>query len=240
MGIPFGRWVAIEGLGAEPIIGFVYMDAQAGPSAKGGFASDRELAQRPSHTVRLSPNISVRELSAAELAARALPAKPDWLAIYGPQPDPGAPWHRDPKLSGKLHPQFPDDLQVAVHDGEPRRTRRPPELCWVRITAAIGEHAYRGQLLNQPHHLESVKQGDAIAFIAAVPHPLHVTDAYLAERPDWMITPCDKGGMDECLDPPSVLVRTRFPDAPADTQMMAFTSFCAACGGIQQLQRRRE
>ncbi len=32
------------------------------------------------------------------------------------------PWRTDPALVDKLHPWYPDDLQVLVHDGEPRRT----------------------------------------------------------------------------------------------------------------------
>lgn len=240
----------IDRLPDEPIIAFVYLDPHAGPSAKGGLASQHDLAQLPARTIRLTPQVAMRELSAAELAARRLPGRPDWVASYGPQPDPQAPWHEDPLLAGKFHAQYPDDIQTYVHDGDPRRQRRGPELCWVRIlttdrgptrqvSAAYepSRHVYVGELLNQPHTLTSVKKGDRIKLISVhgLPHPLHVTDAYLAEREAWRITPCDRCGASECFDPPSVMARVRFPDLPEGAELAVFTSICSHCGGIQEL-----
>ena len=46
MSFPFGRWVWIDRLPDEPMIAFVYQDRNAGPSAKGGLASDPNLAMR--------------------------------------------------------------------------------------------------------------------------------------------------------------------------------------------------
>ncbi|HUJ63069.1 MAG TPA: hypothetical protein VLX92_31440 [Kofleriaceae bacterium] len=253
MTYPFGHWVMIDRLPDEPLIVFVYLDPRAGPSAKGGLSSERDLATMPSRTVRLSPALKLTELAPAEVAAHNLPARPIWLDHYGPQPDPDAPWHRDPLLEGKFHAQYPDDVQTFVHDGDPRRTRRGPELCWVRIlkieraptrrlTASDFEpsrHVYIGELLNQPHTLQSVKRGDRIKLISVhgLPHPLHVTDEYLREREQWTITPCNKCGASECFDPPSVMAKVRFPDAPVDAQPIKFTSFCSHCGGIQELER---
>jgi hypothetical protein len=254
MALPFGRWVWIDRLPDEPIIAFVYLDPHAGPSAKGGLASEANLATMPSRTVRLSGGgVSVRELGDHEVRERKLPARPAWVEHYGPQPDPDAPWRRDPLLAEKFHPQFPDDIQALVHDGDPRRTRRGPELCWVRIQrvdraptrrlAATdiepSRHVYIGELLNQPHTLQSVKRGERIKLISVhgLAYPLHVTDEYLREREDWTITPCTKCGMSECFDPPSVMVTVRFPDAPPNAEMTAFTSFCSHCGGVQELQR---
>lgn len=258
MAFPFGRWVMIERLPEEPIVAFVYLDQHAGPSAKGGLESEaRQLAEMPSRTIRLSPQTVLRELTEEEVAARKLPAAPGWLAVYGAQPTVTAPWRTDPLLAGKFHPQFPDDIQVLVHDGDPRRTRRGPELCWVRmqrvdraptrqVTAAIDKSntVYIGELLNNPHTLQSVKRGDRIKLlsVAGLTHPLHVTDDYLRERLEWQITPCDKCGASECFDPPSVMAKVRFPDAPPDTVIQAFTSYCAnpRCSGQQQLQRLAE
>ncbi len=253
MGYPFGRWVMIDRFPDEPVIAFVYLDQRAGPSAKGGLASERDLATMPSRTVRLAPQLQLTEMTDAEVAARMLPARPAWLDHYGPQPDPESPWHRDPLLAGKFHTQFPDDIQALVHDGDPRRTRRGPELCWVRIlkidraptrrlTVAEIEpsrHVYVAELLNQPHTLTSVNKGDRLKVISVhgLEHALHVTDEYLREREQWSITPCDRCGMTECFDPPSVMAKVRFPDAPPDAQVEAFTSFCSKCGGIQQLER---
>jgi hypothetical protein len=253
MAYPFGRWVVIDRLPDEPIIAFVYLDHRAGPSAKGGHASDRNIAQMPLITVRLSPNIHLTELSPAEVAAHKLPDRPQWLDAYGKQPDPESPWHRDPLLAGKFHAQYPDDVQAFVHDGDPRRTRRGPELCWVRLlrveraptrplagtTVEPSRHVYVGELLNQPHTLTSVKRGDHLRLISVhgMPQPLHVTDDYLRERPQWRITPCNKCGASECFDPPSVMAKFRFPDAPAGSVPVKFTSFCTHCGGVQQLER---
>src|SRR6185503_9364270 len=103
MSYPFGSWVMIDRLPDEPIVAFVYLDAHAGPSAKGGLASERDLARMPSRTVRLSADTQLRELAPDEIAAYRLPAQPDWLRTYGPQPAPQSPWHRDPLLEGKFH-----------------------------------------------------------------------------------------------------------------------------------------
>lgn len=170
-------------------------------------------------------------------------------------------WRNDPDLAGKLLPQHPDDLQVLVHDGEPRRTQRNPEACWVKITGTAGtlrspvttgggppgpptpdrvrwleRTIYTGQLLNQPHQLASVAQGATVRFVHApgIPHPLLVTQAYEAERGRWAVTPCDRCGADQMLDPPSVMARTRFPDAPPGAEPVAFTAFCP-CGGTMML-----
>ena len=258
MAFPFGRWVMIDRLPEEPIVAFVYLDQHAGPSAKGGLESEsRQLAAMPSRTIRLSPQTNLRELTDEEVAARKLPAAPSWLGTFGPQPTATAPWRSDPYLEGKFHAQFPDDIQVLVHDGDPRRMRRGPELCWVRVqrldraptrqvTAAIEKSntVYVGEQMNSPHTLQSVKKGDRIKLlsVAGMPHPLHVNDDYLRERLEWQITPCDKCGASECFDPPSVMARVRFPNAPADAVIEAFTSYCAnpTCSGQQQLQRLAE
>jgi hypothetical protein len=249
---PFGRWVMIDRFPEEPLIAYVYLDHKAGPSAKGGLASEANFATMPSRTVRLSRETALTELSEAEVHARRLPVKPSWLDVYGKQPDPESPWHRDPLLDGKFHANHPDDIQTLVHDGDPRRTRLGPELCWVRIVrvdraptrrvdAAYepSRHIYIGELLNQPHTLQSVKRGDRIKIISVhgLPHPLHVTDEYLHEREQWRITPCDKCGASECFDPPSVMARVRFPNASPDLEIQKFTSFCSYCGGIQELSR---
>ena len=87
--------------------------------------------------------------------------------------------------------------------------------------------------------MTSVKRGDHLKIISVhgLPQPLHVTDDYLREREDWTITPCNKCGASECFDPPSVMARVRFPDAPAGTQPIKFTSICTHCGGMQELAR---
>jgi hypothetical protein len=168
---------------------------------------------------------------------------------------PQTPWRTDPALAGKFHPDFPDDLQIVVHDGEPRRVGRKPELCWVRVVAAEqgperpvmsgsssqapspSRAVYVAELLSSPFELTSVKQGDSIRFLAdpGSADPVSVTSAYLAERAAWQIQPCRTCGAHEGLDPPAVMAATRFPDV--DSPPLTFTSHCSLCGGLQLLQR---
>lgn len=247
------RWITLElpeapWRTAEPFVGFVYLDREAGLSAKGWAASAPEQVGL---TVRLPLGVPGRVLADDEVAARGLPARPDWLDVYGPQPPADAPWRHDPALVGQLHPRFPDDLQVLVHDGEPRRVGTRPEACWVRLDGAedgaprpvTGQPAatrlYTAYLLSTPHQLTTIKAGDRLRLIAAPGGrlPLQVTDAYLAERPAWVFTPCDRCGLHEGLDPPSVMAATRFPGAPADARPLAFTALCPACKGTLSLER---
>ncbi len=247
------RWVELElpeppWAEREPFLGFVYLDAEAGLSARGGRASDADVVERPSLTVRLPIGVPGRVLPDDEARTRGLPAAPAWLAAYGPQPPVDGPWRRDPALRGRFHPRFPDDLQVLVHDGEPRRTGKRTEVCWVRVGADLGPapagggRLLAGVLLNQPHARTTIHAGDALRFLSAPggAHPLLVTDAYLAERAAWELEPCPSCGLAEALDPPSVMARTRFPDLDADALPVMFTAHCAACGPphAQVIKRR--
>ncbi|HVK72301.1 MAG TPA: hypothetical protein VM734_03245 [Kofleriaceae bacterium] len=222
----------------EPFVGFVYLDAQAGLSAKGGRKGDPDHVERPGLTVRLPIGVPGRVLPADEARARGLPERPGWLVHYGAQPPADAPWRTDPALRGRFHRSFPDDLQVLIHDGEPRRTGTQTELCWLRVVAAedaAGRTVYVGQLLSKPHQLATVAQGDRLRFLPAPGgrYPLYVTAAYLAERAGWKIEPCSGCGLTETLDPPSVMARTRFPDVAAGSEPVMFTAHCAACQGTQ-------
>lgn len=214
----------------EPFVGFVYLDPQAGLSAKGGRAGDPTAAAKPSLTVRLPIGVPGRVLPDDEAEGRGLPATPGWLHHFGPQPLRDAAWRVDPALQGRFHAQFPDDLQVLVHDGEPRRTGKGTELCWLRVVAVDegGPGRYLGELLHPPHALTTVRAGDRLRFIAAPGgrHPLHVTDAYLAERDAWDIQPCPGCGLREALDPPSLMAAGRFG---AEVPLM-FTAHCPLCG----------
>lgn len=266
--LPIGRWISMElpSEANERFLGYVYFDSEAGLSAKGGPEGAAQIVEFPTDTVRLPMPVPMELLTPEEISIRGLPPVPRWLEIYGPQPDPEAAWRRDPDLEGRFHASYPDDVQVLVHDGEPRRTGRLPELCWARILeaeqgpprhfifpqwATISESefvrkyqthqmVYMARLLNAPKSLESVHQGDTLRFIAGggLKHPLQVTSQYLAERHNWGIAPCSKCGMGECFDPPSVMAKVRFPDAPPDQEVAAFTSRCALCRGSQLLERR--
>lgn len=171
-----------------------------------------------------------------------------------------SPWRTDATIAGGFRADLPDDLQVVVHDGEPRRTQKGPEGCWVRATGVhatlkfpvmrkdtkmplhasaaqwIERTVYRGTLLNQPHHLTETRKDGEVLFLHApgLPHPLQVRAAYLAERARWAFAPCDKCGADQALDPPTVMAKTRFPDAPGGAVPIAFSAFCV-CGGTMML-----
>jgi len=144
------------------------------------------------------------------------------------------PWRTDAALAGKFHADFPDDLQVIVHEGGPRITEKQPELVWVRVIGTQG-NAYRGNLLNQPHQLSSLKQGDSILFLVPDSEnaPFMITDKYLEERPNWHIGPCKKCGMPELFDAPSDLQAAVFENVPPNAKIEVFTSFCPLCGGVQ-------
>jgi hypothetical protein len=248
---PLGQWVLMDlprVLGDKRFLGFVYFDREAGLSAMGGAEGDPSAAERPI-IVRLPQPGFIAALEPQEAAARGLPTTPSWLQHYGPQPDPNAQWRSDPALAGRFHPSFPDAVEVIVHNGEPRRTGYKLELCWVQILGVaemppIGPDApvYRGQLRCGPFQTDGLHEGDELLFVAATggQHPLAVTRQYLDERKDWTIEPCKGCGLRECLDPPSVMMRTRFPDLQAGATTGLFSSFCTFCGGIQVLKLRTQ
>lgn len=160
-----------------------------------------------------------------------------------------SPWRDDPDLRARLHPQHPDDLQVLVHVGEPRRTQRVPEGCWLRLDAHVGtlvspsradadapverveRPVYAGTLLHDTKQLP-VAKGDRLLLVHApgMPLPVVVTEAYRAERPQWSYVRCSKCGADQSLDAPTTMARTRFPAAPAGSVPISFTAFCPCSG----------
>jgi len=146
-------------------------------------------------------------------------------------------WRNHPKLQGRLQAQYPDDVQVIVHDGGPRITDRRPEAVWVHIVASEAE-VFTGEVLNQPEQLVSVKQGDRVQFLvpASGEHPLMVRPKYLSERDKWIIHPCDKCGLSELFDAPSDLIAKVFPNLPPGQAPEMFTAFCGVCGGVQGVE----
>lgn len=148
-----------------------------------------------------------------------------------------------PKLRGRFHAEFPDDLQVIVHDGGPHICDRKPELAWVRVIECEDE-VFSGVLRNRPFHLQSVAEGALIRFI--VPgggqYPLQVTRQYLEERSTWrLLAPCNQCGLTELLDPVSQLLTASFPDIAADqlSRGFTFTTRCGWCGGGMVVRLKR-
>ena len=150
-------------------------------------------------------------------------------------------WRGHPHLVGRFHPDYPDDVQVIVHDGGPRITTHKPELIWVRITGCAG-NMFTGRILNVPTQLTSVQQNQEIQFWvpSGSKNPVLVTTQYLAERGDWTILPCDKCGFSELFDAPSDLIRIIFPNQTKNSSMEMFTSFCPLCGGVQVVEHKSQ
>ncbi len=243
-GIPVGVWIRLDLPDQPSVIGFTSVDAEAGLSAQGWRLDGAKLDESQPVLVRLPrARVPFRVLSPDEMAQFGLDKTPTWVAKQegAPPPEDAIPgwWREHPKLRGRFHPEFPDDLQVLVHDGGPRLTDRRPELLWVHVTGGEGD-VFIGRILNRPHQLVSVAAGDEIRFI--VPeggeHPLRVTEKYLRERPEWVILPCNKCGLTELFDAPSDLIRVVFPRTPQGGSMGMFTAICGNCGGIQVVQHR--
>jgi hypothetical protein len=144
------------------------------------------------------------------------------------------PWRDLAEMRGRLHPAYPDDIQVLIHDGGPRFTDRRPELVWVRIIAAASG-VFTADVLNQPLQLTAVHQGDRIQFVVpeSGEHPVMVRAKYLAERAAWIVRPCDGCGLSELFDAPSDLIAKVFPNMRPGEMAEAFTVLCGACHGVQ-------
>lgn len=245
-------------LGDERFVGFVYMDWEVGMSAKGWADGDPTVVEKPRLTVRLPMGVTSRLIPDDEAAARGLPERPPWLETFGPQPAKDAAWRRDPALAPRAHKQFPDDVPVLVHDGEPAHSGRRTEVCWVRIDGvtagpprpserAPGEaveratDVYEGVLLSEPHQLATWQAGARVRFVADAGgrHAVAVSDDYLAERPGWIVTACTRCGLSEGLEPPLAMFRARFGDGDEADEAVAFTAFCPVCGrsGVRTFRR---
>ncbi len=242
--VQVGVWIRLDAPKLRGFVGFTYVDAEAGFSARGSLVRGDSLQGEATITVRQPQSVGEwRVLDDAEIDRLGVPARPSWVdEFYSPQPAAGSTWGwwRDhPRLKGRFHPEAADDFQVVVHDGGPRLSDRRAEIIWVRVVGG-DDTVFRGTVLNQPHHLQSVSQYDEIKFVApeGFEHGLMVTDKYLAERPDWVIRPCEKCGLSELFDAPSDLSRVVFPDTPADCTMQMFTAFCGYCGGVLIVQHK--
>jgi hypothetical protein len=146
------------------------------------------------------------------------------------------PWREHSKLRGRFHPQYPDDLEVLVHDGGPRIAATAPELMWVRVVG-MSDDAFLGTLLNAPKQLTSVAIGAEILFVVPkrFEYPLRVTAQYLAERTKWDVHACSGCGLDELFDAPSSLIAKVFPNTPGELEM--FSALCGARGGAQVVKK---
>jgi Uncharacterized protein conserved in bacteria (DUF2314) len=245
-----GVWFRMEIPSQGSFVGYTYLDHSAGFSAQGTMLKNEQLSDGGHVIVRLplSEEAPWRELTTEELTRYGLEAHPRWVQEhYGEQPTSGTEWglwQTHPKLRGKFHPEYPDDLQILVHDGGIRFSQSPPELLWVR-TVGMDADVFRGQVLNQPESLRLVRQGETVQFIVPEvgPHPILARPKYLAERKDWNISPCQRCGMTELFDAPSDLMKKIFPEFQQQMQgteeeLMAFTVFCSICDGVHIVERK--
>jgi len=142
-------------------------------------------------------------------------------------------WRDHPSLKKYINKDYPDDIQVLVHDGGFRFTDKPPELVWVKV-ADSQDDIFTGRILNQPFGLKSVRQGSEIKFFVpqGSQYPILVTQKYLNERGDWIIEPCNKCGLSEFFDAPSDLAKLSTSSSPDVKQVLAFTTRCPIDGGV--------
>ena len=148
-------------------------------------------------------------------------------------------WRDDEQLRGRLHPEYPDDLQVVIHDGNPRRSGHAPEAVWARIVRSEAE-CYVAVCLNHPQAVTAVDEGETFRFRVSdtAEFPFLVTEQYLADRAEWIVMPCGECGFDELFDAPSELAAGFAAEAPEGGTVELFTQFCPLCGGVQTVCSR--
>ncbi|MEM6926361.1 MAG: hypothetical protein AAF602_05505 [Myxococcota bacterium] len=134
--LPLSAWVQVG-----ETVAYTYVDPQQGASAQ--WRSEGVLHVR---RVPLEPAglVVLRDERRRELG---LPDVPAWIEAYGPQPLPGTRWggwRTDPRLAGRFHPDYPDDVQVLVGGGG-----LPFEGVWMSLRQC-DDTGCTGALLNQP------------------------------------------------------------------------------------------
>jgi hypothetical protein len=68
-------------------------------------------------------------------------------------------WRQHPLLKGRFLPDYPDDLQVIVHDGGPKITSNEPEIVWVTVTAMDGD-VFHGRVFQRAGNRLGHRDGD--------------------------------------------------------------------------------
>lgn len=232
-----GRWVRVEQEGRAPAIAFVYLDRTAGLSAKGYFEG-KGAANRPNITFRLTNFVGdIKALGEGELAELELPSKPEWLSAYGPQPLAWGSWRDDDKIKGLLQEDYPNDVESLFFDPQ---GVQPPEKMWVRLHDRDPRtNFYIGELLNKPHGLEHVRQGDEVALRVTMgtAQPVHVNQA-VADNSEKYEASCTACGFDILVVAADALISQRLDGLPKGTTMESFIMRCHMCGENQLITRR--
>lgn len=232
-------WHYFDGLEARRVLAFRYVDRQAGPSAKGAFLAGIDpttgevatAATRPEVTVRIDPRMQMTALSAADVARLGLPAEPEWMQFFKP-----GPWTSDPRLAGKFHPEYPDDLQASFFFPSTGNV----EQMWVRLERAEPAlEAYAGKLLNTAHADASIAAGTTVLIRPApgASIPVWLSPAVQENLRDWTAK-CSACGFDLVVEPVSALLARQFANAPPGATFEALTTRCAMCRNTQMVTRR--
>ena len=239
-------------MGSERFLAFTYTDASAGPSAKGAkVAGDQptpaeveEAVQSPGVTLRMA-GVSSVPLEEGWITYLRLPAEPPWMAHFAgaAKPAPGAasktPWRDDPRLAGHFHQSQPDDIEANFV----LLKQKTIEKMWVRITAPVRASAvdigFMAELLNQSHHVPEFKPGAKVFVRPSKSHPplLQVPRVAVDNLREWT-TVCEGCGFDLLFIPVADLAKMQFPNAPAGSVPVRFTTRCIMCQQTMHVAER--
>lgn len=230
-------WIWLT-LGDERFLAFAYIDAMAGPSAKGvqvdGAVTPEQieqLARFPGSTFRM-PMGQVLPLTEEEVAQLGLPGEPEWMQHYR---QPETPWAKDPRLTQAFHASYPNDLQAMFF----MPMTGTVESMWVSLQsedAAVG--GYSGRLLNDAQSDTSLRSGTTVTVrpTQGVHQPVWVSDVVRSNYSKYRGA-CTECGFDLLLTPVETIIEQTFPDVPDGARLEQFTTRCAMCQGTQSLKQ---
>jgi len=157
-------------------------------------------------------------------------SEPSLLEKYVQFSQAPADWQNHVGLAPFLHEDFKNDVQVIIHEGSYKNSKKYPELLWVRLLATY-ENYFIGELLDMPQYLNTIQKGDELLFSTHpnAQYPFLVSETYMLEREQWHISPCNACGFNELFDMPADLMAQQ-------TKNSSFTTHCAFCGGLQSVQ----
>ena len=215
----------------------------AGPSGKGVAIAGatatldeaRLAAESPPTTVRLG-GVTTAPLPAEWIAYLQLPAEPGWMQFFAPKRSAnGKPWHADLALSGKFHPEMPDDIEATFV----LLKEKTLEKMWVRIEGVEPDVGYRASLLNTAHASPALAAGMKVLVRPSKSHPpmLWVPPAAAQNLARWS-TVCEACGFDLLFIPVDELAKMQFPDAPPGAVVERFTTRCLMCRATMHVAKR--
>ena len=145
-------------------------------------------------------------------------------------------WHRDPRLTGRFHPDYPNDVEALFLD----RTLGAIEKLWVSlIDLDLTTGHYVGVLLGEPTKTKRVCQGTRVMLrmTAGAREPIFIGDIEGDNLRNFRAA-CSGCGSDVLFDPAVQAATKQFGGLPTATTMDAFTTHCALCDGEMLVMRR--